>query len=803
MTMIGELLARDLDQRIEEIIKLDQLDEGAVHTELTEYIVTPRIAEQYASLLKAIAESKSDPHEGIGVWISGFFGSGKSSFAKNLGYVLANREVLGRRASDLFKHQVADDQVASLVDFINEAIPFEPIMFDVSVDRAVRNTSQRIAEVMYTVLLRELGYAEDYDLAELEIDLEGAGRLDEFTQRCQATYGEEWGRVRKGAQKFNRASAILHQIDPATYPAADSWAQALTGRTADISVKLLVERTFELAARRRPGKAVIFIVDEVGQYVARSADKILDLQAVVREFGPVGRNLVRAHRAVAPVWVVVTAQEKLDEVVSAIDSTRVELAKLQDSFKFRIDMAPADIREIATRRVLAKSADGESRLERDFADHRGQLNAHCQLERSSYPSAVSQEQFIQFYPYLPHYVELSIDIMSGIRLQPGANRQLGGSNRTIIKQVHEMLVSERTNLAAAPVGRLVTLDLVYELVEGSLSTEKRRDVSQVEQSCADNPWCARVIKAIALLEFVRGLPRTEVNLAALLYEQLGGPSPLGPVQQALERLEQGQFIRLTDEGWKLLTAQEKDWDAERRGLAPRPKDRNEIKREVLAEIFEDPRLKTFRYQSLRTFRLGVSVDGVRLGAEGELPLAVIVADDQEQAEQRRQDTLDLSRDPAHENELYWVLALTPEIDELVAELYRGREMVRKYENLSAQGKVTADESSALASERTLAARREAQLREKMEQALQEGTGYFRGSALPGADLGRSAGEVFASFFVFAIPDLYPKLRLGTRHLRGNEAEELLKAANLQGLPQVFYEGPDGLSLVVRRDGRLA
>src|SRR6266704_621583 len=111
MAIIRDLLARDLDQRIEEIIKLDQLDEEAVHTELTEYVVTPGIANQYRTLLRAIAESRSDPHEGIGVWISGFFGSGKSSFAKNVGYVLANRSVLGRRASELFDAQLGDTHI--------------------------------------------------------------------------------------------------------------------------------------------------------------------------------------------------------------------------------------------------------------------------------------------------------------------------------------------------------------------------------------------------------------------------------------------------------------------------------------------------------------------------------------------------------------------------------------------------------------------------------------------------------------------------------------------------------------------
>ena len=208
MRVIGDLLVRNLQQKIEEIIKVDQTDEQSVYTEITEYVATDRIKNQYRDLFKAIAEAPSDPSEGIGVWISGFFGSGKSSFAKNVGYVLANPPVLGQPASHLFEAQVADRQVSGLVDFINVRIPTEVIMFDVSVDRAVKRSTERIAEIMYTVLLRELDYAEDFDIAELEFELEGEGKLEEFTTRCLNMYHEEWRRVRKGALKISRASAI-------------------------------------------------------------------------------------------------------------------------------------------------------------------------------------------------------------------------------------------------------------------------------------------------------------------------------------------------------------------------------------------------------------------------------------------------------------------------------------------------------------------------------------------------------------------------------------------------------------------
>ncbi len=163
----------------------------------------------------------------------------------------------------------------------------------------------------------------------------------------------------------------------------------------------------------------------------------------------------------------------MDEVVAAIDDKRVELAKLQDRFKNRIDMAPADIREVATRRVLSKKQAAVPILQQLFKDSQGQLNAACRLERTTRKSEVTEADFVQFYPYLPHFIELSIEIMSGIRLQPGAPKHFGGSNRTIIKQAYEMLVSERTAFAKQPVGSLVTLDKIFELVEGNLSTEKR------------------------------------------------------------------------------------------------------------------------------------------------------------------------------------------------------------------------------------------------------------------------------------------------------------------------------------------
>src|SRR5207253_2656409 len=271
MKTIGDLLSRDLSRKIEEIIQVDQADEQSVHDEITEYIATDSIREQYHDLLKAIADAPSEPHESVGVWVSGFFGSGKSSFAKNLGYALENRKVLGHSFADLFKQQLHDP-----------------------------------------------------------------------------------------AKKDTRIGAILHELDRKLYPSADSWAHSQRNRDASISVSKVVKRTFDLWGRRRKGQALVFIIDEVGQHVARSGDKIEDLRATIEEFGRVGKNRLKAKKIKAPCWIVVTSQEKLDEVVAAIDSKRVDLAKLQDRFHHRVDLAPSDIREVATKRVLAKKPGDKS-----------------------------------------------------------------------------------------------------------------------------------------------------------------------------------------------------------------------------------------------------------------------------------------------------------------------------------------------------------------------------------------------------------------------------------------------------------
>ena len=569
MTRIADLLGRDFSRPIEEMVKVNNNDPDTVFTELTEYIATDRIKAEYECLFAAMAAAPKSPKEGVGVWISGFFGSGRSSFAKNLAYVLANREVLGAPASSLFLRQVESKRVAEYVEFLNRTVPYEIFMFDVQVDLPVQTNSEQIAEVMYRVLLRDLDYADDYAISELEIELEKEGKLAAFQDLCLAEYKEEWRKIRKGSQRFERAGALLHRLDSRTYAATDTWLNMVEARPSRrLSVTDLVERMFDVCEIRRHGKAFAFIMDEIGQYVALGGERLENMRAVVEQFGKEGLARVKAGRIPGPAWIIVTAQEKLHDVYNSCPAaSHIDLPKLQDAFKHQIDLSSAGIRELVARRVLRKKEGQEPILRELFRDRGAALIQNVKLERCSRRTEFDEDQFVRFYPYLPHLIDLSIDIVAGIRLHPNAPQHPGGANRSIIKQSFEMLVSDRTRLADQPVGALVSIDKIYELMEGNIPPEKQKDILEIRQRFDDNKdypgMAARVAKAICLMEFAKtDLPRTTKNIAALLVQHVTEAPPTLAVAAILDRMNEAQFVRETEDGWKPY-----DFDALRRTTA--------------------------------------------------------------------------------------------------------------------------------------------------------------------------------------------------------------------------------------------
>lgn len=577
-TLIQDLFAGDIRREIEEVIKVDQTDEKIIREEISEYHPTRTIRASYTAILDRYLETPNKPHDGIGIWVAGFFGSGKSSFAKLLGVAIEDRLLLGDHAADLFGKRTGDEKIQVLLKSITSKIPTDAVVFDVSTERGIRTGNQTLTEITYRMFLQHLGYSSTLELAELEITLEERNQLDAFKVTYKKLYTRDWDKEKgKVAIALNEASRVMHEMDRSTYPIADSWVRAVKAK-ADITPVLLANRCKELMARRRPGRTLVFVIDEVGQFVARDVQKMLDLQGIVQSLGRVGRG---------KIWLVVTSQEKLSEVVAGIDDKRIELARLQDRFpkELQVHLEPSDISEVTSKRVLSKNAAALQQLRKLFQEHRGRLTENTRLTADIQLPALTAEAFGDLYPLLPYQVDFIIQVVSGLRTQGGASRHVGGANRTIIKLAQQLLVNPAVNLANQAVGMLVRANHIYDLVSGNIESELRDKIAAISQQVS-HPMAEPVAKAVCLLQFVKSVHRTAGNIAAVLHSAVDADSQISAVNEALEALVKTHKVRLGDDGYRIPSPVEDDWEIQRAKRQPKQGDINRIVAKIVEELWE-------------------------------------------------------------------------------------------------------------------------------------------------------------------------------------------------------------------------
>jgi hypothetical protein len=766
---IRELFATDIGRNIEEVIKVDQDDEQIVREEIAEYVATDSIRSHFRTILERYWETPNKPHEGIGIWVSGFFGSGKSSFAKYLGLALENRPLAGDGAADLLAARIGDDAITVTLKNIGEHVPTHAVIFDVSADRGIRSGNQTITEIAYRLFLQSLGYARDLDLSQLEIDLEGKGRLDAFTAKYEDLFGKQWD-AEKGLLTFSipEAGRVMHELEPERYATPDSWMHSMQGR-ADITPNLLAERCKELMNRRKPGHSLVFVIDEVGQFVARDVQKMLDLQAVVQSLGRVGRG---------SMWLVVTSQEKLSELVAGIDDSRVELARLMDRFpeRLQVHLEPSDISEVTSKRVLAKNADAQAELRELFSQHRGRLENATKLTADIRLPELSTEAFVDLYPLLPYQVDLIINVVSGLRTAGGASKHVGGANRTIIKLAQQLLIHPDVDLADQKVGMLARIDQVYELVSGNIPSEIRGKIDAIGRE-VDHPLAQPVAQAICLLGYVQSIHRTAENVAATLQASVDSDSRLAEVKAALDALERAHMIRKGDDGYRIPTPAEDDWDRQRTGIQPKPGEVARAHAEAVADLWRPQPSHTLF--DVKPFKAGLFLNGREL-EKGDINVFLTLVEPEELEDAVTEGR---SRSQAEKSSIFWVAALDDAIDRETVEYHRSKEILTRKE----RGAQTKDETALVSDEKRRQRRHQEELRRLLRKALLRGSVFFRGndrSPDPSAtDVARAAAQVLAK----SLPDVFDRFEEAAARVAKKDLDVLTTAENLQGLTPVFSE----------------
>ena len=362
MTQIRNLFdpQKGLQRSIEKVISYQASQEDRLKAEISEYIVTESIDEQLEKLLENIlaALESGGGHE-VGVWVSGFYGSGKSSFTKYLGLALDDSvKVDGQPFVRHLNDRLRRPQTKALLDAVSKRLSAAVVMLDLASQQIAGATLAEVSTVLYYKVLQELGYSRNMKVAALERKLKKDGRYNEFRDLFQEETGELW-------EDYQNDELVVDSLLPSLahkmYPVFFKSDQAFSAANSE-TIYLMDDRVREMieVVRDETGKEnIVFVIDEIGQYVGSQQSKILDLQGLAENIKNIGQG---------KVWIVGTAQQTLteDDPHTAINSP--ELFKLKDRFPISVELESSDIKEICFRRLLGKSSEGEAVLGKLFSD---------------------------------------------------------------------------------------------------------------------------------------------------------------------------------------------------------------------------------------------------------------------------------------------------------------------------------------------------------------------------------------------------------------------------------------------------
>lgn len=800
--LIRSLFSADITRDIPPVVYFHEQSAERLADEVSEYIITggwpegdPRrarvpsgIHEQAVRLLTGISaalDRKGGP-ELPACWISGFYGSGKSSFAKLLGLALDGAVLPS--GQPLAEAWLARDQSPRAGELhgawaaLRGQIEPIAVVFDIG---AVARDDEHIHGALLRQVQRRLGYSVEPGVADYELRLEKAGHWPRFEALAADLLGRPWSEVRADPLVEDHFSRVLSALMPETFPDPMSWVDARAGTsTASTSAQEAVLALAEMLARRAPGRTLFIVVDEVSQYVGAFPDRMLALQSLVVELG---------SRLRGRAWLLVTGQQKLED-----QADNAVLGKLKDRFppRLRVHLDNQNIRDVVHRRLLQKTPEAHEQLRALYARHRPSLTLYA------YECAgISADDFADVYPLLPGQIDLLLRITSELRAR--SNRAQGDDHtiRGLLQLLGE-LFRER-GLADRELGALVTLDEVYEVQHTALDADLQNTMSRVLLHCAehDQPLAARAAKAVALLQLLsEAMPTTAELVAQCLYDRVDRGAAADEVRAALDGLRALSLVIFTERhGYAIQSTAGEEWEHERSTHHPGHEERAPLLIQALSDALGD-RKENPSYQGRGFPVVATLSDGRRLS---EHPLttsndrAVVQVDVRllPTAEAASSVWLRRSEEDALRDHLIWVTSDVGPVEDAARELARSRRMIERYQ--PRQASLSLARAQLLVAEGGRRSELERRLREVCEAALMAGRAWFRGDELRPRDFGSALRPALNALCAAVLPRIYPNLV--NTNLLPSELAQLLAPGDLSGVSPKFM--PNELGILELDGGR--
>ena len=561
--IIKDIFENKIDRHIDPVVEIGGETDDSRKEELEEFVVTQQAAKHLKDFFKYYVTTSSTGRGDVGVWISGFFGSGKSHFMKMLAYILQNDVIGGKRPIEYFESKIDDNFTLADMKAATD-IKTKVILFDIdqASDADARNSQEMLVKVFNRKFNEMQGFSESMPwLADLERQMVAKGNYEQFKEKYEEISGTPWEEGRNddffGEDNFvETAKAVLGMSEEAARNLYQNKSDQYSLTVEDFAI-----RVREYIEAQGKNNNVVFMVDEVGQYIGNSSELILNLQSIVQCLG----TECNGH-----AWVVVTSQQAIDTVAKNVKAN--DFSKVTGRFPVRLSMSSINVDEVIKKRILLKNEAGTDKLRTLFKDKGGVIKGKVSFGGGAptYPKFKSEEDFIDIYPFFPYQFDLLQSSYDSVRNRGSSGKSMSSGERSLLSAFQDAAKA----YSGDELDRFVPFSQFYNTMESFLEQDIRVVMERAsKKETLEKPLDLEVLKLLFMLKDMdNDMPTNLDNLTSLMVSHVEEDKIAlrGKIEKSLYRLMDENLVQRDDDKYIFLTNDEQqvNFEIERMDLDP-------------------------------------------------------------------------------------------------------------------------------------------------------------------------------------------------------------------------------------------
>lgn len=555
--IIKDIFDKDIEREIDGVIKAN--DFKNVDLEVDEYVITKEIEDKLETFFDVYASSINSSSKDIGIWISGFFGSGKSHLLKILSVVLGNQEEYRDRflsklkSCDTFLQGNAKKALTT---------PTQTILFNIDQQSNIMqgNSSSSVLSVFQRVFDEMRGYfGEKPYIAELEKYLDEEGIYEAFKSAYKDAAGDTWENKRHQVliKRKEFAKALSSVLDISEDEAKGKLKEFQ--EDYDLTPMKFAEEVHKYIQTKESNFRFIFLVDEIGQFIAEDVNKMLNLQTIVESL---------SEKCNGQAWVIVTSQQDIESIMGDVNSQQQhDFARIMGRFKTKLNLTSANADEVIKKRILSKTEEASTELRQHYFEQQASLKSLFYFtEGMQFQQIQNEEDFESNYPFIPYQFDLlGVSLLELSR----HNAMLGRAQSVGERSMLELFQNTAQMVKNEELGALSDFSNFYKSLQSILKTEVINAINLSETNPVLDAFDRKVLKTLFLVRYIETFKSNKANIATLLISKLGEDKLAleKRTQEALNKLENQTFIQRSGEFYFYLTNEEKDIIEEVKSIA--------------------------------------------------------------------------------------------------------------------------------------------------------------------------------------------------------------------------------------------